>query len=639
MTGCALAVLLGHFFRIQIREPALKAVAAARVEAQTAGRLAPAIVRHRSGDLRIPGATELVSTSKVRALETHGGFLWMATSGGLLRSRGPGGLEFTTADRITALTGLPENNLTSLAVHDGDLWIGTASSGLVRLQGDTLVSYRFPAPAANRITSLCSSRNRLLIGTFGAGLIALEDGHFKTLSLKISGGPVQQVSALVATESGFVVATPEQGLVVRDSGGQAEPEERPRQITGLFHSRGRLLIGTPYGLHSMDRRLIMTTLLPDIHVTALEGGAGGAVLIGTMEGALYRLPSEPDGAAGRPLSQVVPDEAARRPVSQPWKRLQAPILSILFISDAVVAGTSTGAFRISRDRVQALDLPSDLPHPHVSALALGGEESVWVGFFEGGVRRLQPAPSLVPGLEDCPGVNHLRWDLPTMTMDVATLHGVIRHDGYTVQRRLRKADGLIGENVAFSLRVPAGRLYGTEKGITVEQGGRLFSLTGFQGLPSNHIYTGARLMDRVRIGTLGGLADLADDRVVATYTAGTTALPAAWVTVVHPVAGGCWIGTYGGGPVLLGNDGTFSRPAELPAGREINANAVARVLLSVAFGTLDGILLLPLDSRGPSRLIVEGLGHPDVTALLATSTHLLVGTEAGLTRIPLEFFN
>jgi ligand-binding sensor domain-containing protein len=308
----------------------------------------------------------------------------------------------------------------------------------------------------------------------------------------------------------------------------------------------------------------------------------------------------------------------------------------------LAAATSRGAFLLETGGPRRVGQFAGLRHPHVSALALDGAGALWVGFFEGGVDRVDPATlrlSSIPGLENCPDVNHLRWDRRAGRMAVATVRGVLEHDGAAVTRSLRERDGLIGDNVAFSLSLPDGAMYGCEKGLTFERAGRLESLSGFQGLPSNHVYCGASFQGRLAVGTLGGLVILDGARVVKVIAATRQGLPANWVTSLVELPEGLFVGTYGGGGCLMGPDGAF-QPHPPDAGRlEFNNGAVLTLDGQLLVGTLSRGLLVTSLSPEPttrSRFVTTGLGHPDVTALAAGESALYVGTEAGLTMVPRE---
>jgi ligand-binding sensor domain-containing protein/signal transduction histidine kinase len=81
--------------------------------------------------------TERLAGIGVRDICDGGGnVLWIATQNGLYYAQGPQITSFTKAD------GLPDNSLSALLMdHDGTLWIGTSSAGLVRYRNGGFTTY------------------------------------------------------------------------------------------------------------------------------------------------------------------------------------------------------------------------------------------------------------------------------------------------------------------------------------------------------------------------------------------------------------------------------------------------------------------------------------------------------------------
>src|SRR2546422_633586 len=85
------------------------------------------------------GVTLYLSASDVRAVANFQGNRYLATSGGLI-VLDEGGI---VKRRFTTLDGLPENDLTALAVFRDRLYAGTASAGLIAFDGQSFTGYRF----------------------------------------------------------------------------------------------------------------------------------------------------------------------------------------------------------------------------------------------------------------------------------------------------------------------------------------------------------------------------------------------------------------------------------------------------------------------------------------------------------------
>ena len=91
------------------------------------------------------------------------GVRYLATSGGLIALDEGGNVK----RRFTTLDGLPENDLTALAVFRERLFAGTASAGLVAFDGHSFSGYRLAKPKAAHVSVLVSTESELLIGRTG----------------------------------------------------------------------------------------------------------------------------------------------------------------------------------------------------------------------------------------------------------------------------------------------------------------------------------------------------------------------------------------------------------------------------------------------------------------------------------------
>src|SRR5262245_15075030 len=83
------------------------------------------------------GMTLLLNSSDVRAIANLRGVRYLATSGGLVALDDGG----NARRRYTTFDGLPENDLTALALFRDRLFIGTAGSGLVAFDGNVFNSF------------------------------------------------------------------------------------------------------------------------------------------------------------------------------------------------------------------------------------------------------------------------------------------------------------------------------------------------------------------------------------------------------------------------------------------------------------------------------------------------------------------
>ncbi|MCU0443194.1 MAG: histidine kinase [Bacteroidia bacterium] len=115
--------------------------------------------------------------------------------------------------------GLPTNSIRAITqTHEGYLWIGT-NGGLARFDGLKFTHYdigRIAVLRSNRIVALMEdSRKRLWIGTYGGGLCYYQDGKFESFDLRKPGSAYCTPNILREIPGrGLFVGTGEMGLYV-----------------------------------------------------------------------------------------------------------------------------------------------------------------------------------------------------------------------------------------------------------------------------------------------------------------------------------------------------------------------------------------------------------------------------------------
>jgi len=111
-----------------------------------------------------------------------------------------------------------------------------------------------------------------------------------------------------------------------------------------------------------------------------------------------------------------------------------------------------------------------------------------------------------------------------------------------------------------------------------------------------------------------------------------------WITAVagfpNAVTNGCFLGTYGAGVIALDQSGKWKTFADMPAGVEVNPNAMISTKRAVYAGTLGKGLAVFDPSRERWTWVTEGLPSLNVTALGLTANGVLyIGTDNGLVRV------
>jgi ligand-binding sensor domain-containing protein len=335
-------------------------------------------------------------------------------------------------------------------------------------------------------------------------------------------------------------------------------------------------------------------------------------------------------------------EAIRRVTSNGMReeRLPASVFRVMAASGVLFADTEAGLFerrpegwRLARPRPEALPPGS----AHLSALALLGKRLV-AGTFDGGIAVAEGVgPSQwreVPGSSTW-GVNALL--AAGGELYVASLRGAARFDG-------QRLHGLEGPGAAFALAATRdGVAIGYAQGLLLP-GAALVS--AFHGLPGNQVLALASSQE-LFVGTPTGLGALQGRRVTWRVAAGESRLPHPWVTALLEREGVLYVGTYGGGVVRR-----MAREAGGPArslvdrakydpfpetdGLKINPGCLVQAEGRVYAGT-DGAGLWRTSEDGQRfEQVAVALASPRITALVASEGVLHVGTDEGLSSLPLR---
>ena len=561
---------------------------------------------------RTDGLSIYLSAADVRAAVDFNGETYLATSGGLIELDG----NDTVKRRYTTFDGLPENDLTALAVFRDRLFIGTTSSGLIAFDGNAFTGFEFKKPKATRVSALRVTDTELLIGTLDGGLFEYNGERFSRRLNSATGADFSRVTALLDLDSRLYIGTQDRGLYIW----------REAHIDHLDTNTG----------------------LPSPHVTALS------VLPS-------RLEDEGVIAAATDFGVVaIGADNEVKPLSA-----QPNVSSLAAHDGRLWALTREGAFARDEssdgpafDRVAgSLAADSVISAGHITGLALDGMNRLWVGYFDRGLDAIAPGTSeRLSHIEDdrVREINFIAFDREEDRTFAATSRGLVAFDGQLNQTVFtREKNGLINDSIAHITFADAGPSYqastnpvvpvsspgervmvlATAGGLTEVYGGRARSLTAFHGLASNHLYTSASVGSRLFVGSLAGLVELEGLRVVRTYKTSNSRLSHDWVSAIAEINGTLYIGTNGGGVDALLPTGEWLNFADELGGFEVNQNAMHADGERVYVGTSDrGLLVYNTRDRRWSR-VSAGLASQNVTAITSDDEFVYVGTLNGLVRI------
>jgi len=603
-------------------------------------------------ELRAPstdGLTLLLNAADVRAVARFHDGAYLATSGGLIAVDEGGDIR----KRYTTLDGLPDIDLTSLAVFRDRLFVGTASAGLLAFDGNVFIGFRFNKPKASHVSVLVPTETELLIGTIDGGLFEYDGQRFTRRFNSAPGAEFSRVTALLSHESRLYIGTQDAGLYIwreahieHITTNETLPSPHVTAITSLpasLSDRGTIAVATDFGVVALNDANELKPISNRPNVTSLAVSRGH-LFAGMFNGGIVDL--NPPAVRQKALAgeaETSSSQTAGLPVSVPAK--------VVVEDGKLWALTSSGAFARDEGSTRpafesiagALVRDPVLTAGHITGLALDGASRLWVGYFDRGIDVLAPETSeRLSHIEDdrVREINHLVFDGSDDRMLAATSRGLVAFAGNFKQTVMtREQGGLINDSVAqVSLAIDSGTrgrsmVLATSGGLTEVAGGRARSLTAFHGLASNHLYTSASVGSRLFVGSLAGLVELEGLRVVRTYKTSNSSLSHDWVTALAEAEGTLYVGTNGGGVDALLPTGEWVNFADELGKFEVNQNAMHYDGERLYVGTSDrGLLVYNTRARRWTR-VTAGLASQNVTAITTDDRFVYVGTLNGLVRI------
>ena len=276
--------------------------------------------------------------------QTADGYLWIATSGGLVRFDGA---QFLVFDRDNTPE-LADNSVYSLmTARDGSLWIGMEGGGLVRYRGGVFRSYG-PADGLSNgfVRAVLEDRNGTIwVGT-DHGLFYLAGDRLQRFDDRGAVPPLA-VHSLILDRRGRVWAGGSRLLTIE---GTSVHE---------YHLAGE-------ESHHQIKTLLETQ--------------DGTLWVGTVSG-LYRI--QPSGSLQR-VEQV-----------------QGKVRGLCQSSDGTlwIGTVGHGAYAYRKDSYDSIQTTKKLPSNTVLNFFEDREKNIWIG-TQAGMVRLSPTPVLVVPLSD-----------------------------------------------------------------------------------------------------------------------------------------------------------------------------------------------------------------------------------------------
>ena len=538
--------------------------------------------------------------------------LWIGTYGGGLTSFKGG--EFKT---YTSAQGLANDFVTSLVrSRDGSLWVGTLD-GLSRWKDGAFTSFRVSDGLANNaVRSLFEdSQGRIWVGT-RRGLSVVRDGKLSNLSTGKNAPLAQFINSIVEDIDGSLwLATDDSGLIHWKQNGATLYTKKnglcSDSLKSLFlDENGVLWIGSVGGLDKMkDGRF--STYAPNgpwgtlVNITDLRGDNEGSLWIGTAADGLARLRdasfvtyTEKDGLSSDQVHVVFEDSRGTF-----W------------------IGCAAGLTRF-RDGTFTQYAPKDgLPTTNIKSITEDQSGTIWLGTNIGLYRYKDGKFSqmTIPGL-DRPNITVLHVDLNNALWVGTYETGVVCYRDGTA-KIYAKQDSLPSGDIRAILTDRAGNLWiGAQNGgLARMKDGKFTSYSTRDGLASNSIYSLFEDGDgQFWVTTRKGLSRLKGDRFV-TLTA-RDGLPANYIyQIVEDNQAHVWL-TSGRGifrvPRKDLNDLAEGRIQSISPARYDTGDGILSATCAVgykpgAFKSRDGRLwfgtISGLSVTDPSRLVTNSL--------------------------------
>lgn len=557
-------------------------------------------------------------------LQTRDGYLWIATTDGLVRYDGA---RFTVFNQGNT-PGINDNRCLRL-VQDraGVLWI-LNQFGLMSYRDGNFHSFTTADGLPEGIFQFFQGDDGLILVS-NKGIYFWRDGRSSRLDHEVEFpiglfGYKDKSGNIWFNAGSAVVRLTADGKLARypNPGGPPNPPEHP--ITWLNcmceDSKGDFWAGTYTGLYKFTGEKFEHYSFPgdlaNSPVACISEDAHGLLWISTIAGQLYQFALNTQSAA---------DVAGQRPSAIDFNAAGAPAsnrVDVIF-SDregTLWLGTSNyGLLRANKQVVTVYGKQDGLPSDNVYPVYEDRDGAVWIGSWPGRLARLKDGkftysgePTLPAAIaEDKDGnlwlgknVGLARWDgrkwtnensiigLPGINYEVDAIHqdrqgimwfgtseGLVSYkDG--VRRFYTTTDGLAGKAVKVILEDRQGALwFGTYGGLSRLKDGKFSSFRKSDGLGSDHIRSLYEFPDgALWVGTYdGGLSRIKDGRI-ATCTTNDGLFNNGVFQILDDQRGNFWMSS---------NLGIYRVSI-----RELNdfADGKVRKITCVSYGKRDGML-------------------------------------------------
>lgn len=560
---------------------------------------------HLSDNVRI-----LQNTNETRDFIKFKDSYFAATGGGLAQFAGDGKL----LKHFTVLDGLPESDLTCLAVFGGKLFIGTRTKNLVAFDGEKFENYVWTDRQAQSIAALLEADSRLLVGTVKGGLLEFNGQEFT--EIKADKARIEGINCLYKDAAKLYVGTFDDGLWIYENDvwthfttADGLPSNR---VVGIAAKDKNLYVGTDFGLSILQEKAFHAlAVLPSLSSLALRRNQ---IFITKDDGEIFTF--------GISLQEFSGKNDVRN------ARLISDDENLWLLSNR-------GISQINAAKIKPFNESGNngLTDNFVSALAFDASENLWVGTFRRGIDVFSADGKKLRHLESeqTREINFLQSNGETIS--AATASGLLDFKKDFSAENTTKKDGLPSNSINHF----SANFIGTAKGLAFRENGKIRVLSTVQNLPNNTVSATAQIGKKVYAGTLGGLAEIEANRVVRTYKDSNSKLTTNWVTSLIFTNERLFIGTCGGGVFELLPSGEI-RSFESETGKfVVNPNAMFGDGNRLYIGTLTGAKVLDLQTQ-EWKTVKRTLPAETVLSIAGDDKNIYFGTTNGIARVAKKYF-
>ncbi len=576
----------------------------------------------------------LQNTKNVRAVAHFQNSIFAATDGGLIQMSENG--KFLR--HWTVLDGLPESDLTSLALFQSKLFIGTKSKGLIDFDGENFELFCLQNHETKAVTMLFTDSRTLFIGTFSGGLLEFDGANL--IETKAVESRIEHITFLKKNDSQLIAGTFDQGLWLR----RGDVWKNFTTADGLLSNRvigaefvgDKLIVATDFGVSQAFSAELFQNNKKVFRQIAILPTLSSLMVVNRQ---IYLTKDD-----GEVITFPVVDKNSDAPKLQnlKWKKPEN-LQSSKFtkISNEVFLTSSQGIWKSSPDSIDFSNFGSFsdenfLTENTISAMTIDSEKNLWIGTFRSGIDVFAANGKKLKHLENEPirEINFLTQNADNKTISAATSNGIVNFNS-AFNSSLSKDEFPSRSIVQISSQTIDNKqisAVAASKGLAVKTDNieRIYST--LNGLPSNSIDTTLFARNALFVGTTGGLAQIENGKVVRVYKTSNSELKNNWITALILAANRIFIGTYGGGIYeLLPSGEIYSFKSEI-GDVFVNQNAMFADENHLFVGTLKGVWCLDLTNLKWTD-ITEILPSETVLSITGDGENIFVGTTGGVAQI------